>query len=129
MMQTPVSASPARIARSTGAAPRQRGSSEKWTFTNPSGTAVKSDSGSSCPNATTTPTSAPLAATVVGDLARPFGREDPQPELLGGRLHRAGFRRAAAPAAPIGLGDDERDLVAGAVQRAERRDRVAGVPK
>jgi hypothetical protein len=62
-MQTPVSASPARIARSTGAAPRQRGRSEKCTFTKPSGTAVNSDSGRSCPNATTTPTSAPLAAT------------------------------------------------------------------
>ena len=32
---TPVRSSPARIARSTGAAPRQRGSSEKWTFTHP----------------------------------------------------------------------------------------------
>jgi hypothetical protein len=32
--QTPASASPARIARSTGAAPRQRGSSEKCRFTN-----------------------------------------------------------------------------------------------
>ncbi len=63
MMQTPVSASPARMARSTGAAPRQRGSSEKCTFTNPSGTAVNSDSGRSCPKATTTPMSAPLAAT------------------------------------------------------------------
>ena len=29
---TPVSSSPARIARSTGAAPRQRGSSDGWTF-------------------------------------------------------------------------------------------------
>ena len=33
MRHTPVSASPARIARSTGAAPRQRGSSEKWRLT------------------------------------------------------------------------------------------------
>ena len=40
---TPVRSSPARIARSTGAAPRQRGSSEKWTFTHPSlGTASTS---------------------------------------------------------------------------------------
>ena len=35
MTHTPVSVSPARIARSTGAAPRQRGSSEKCTFTKP----------------------------------------------------------------------------------------------
>ncbi len=41
MRHTPVSASPARIARSTGAAPRQRGSSEKCTFTNPSGSASR----------------------------------------------------------------------------------------
>ena len=33
MRQTPVSRSPARMARSTGAAPRQRGSSEKCRFT------------------------------------------------------------------------------------------------
>src|SRR3954451_224955 len=32
MIETPVSASPASIARSTGAAPRQRGSSDGWTF-------------------------------------------------------------------------------------------------
>ena len=32
-MQTPVTASPARIARSTGAAPRHRGRSEKCTLT------------------------------------------------------------------------------------------------
>ena len=35
MMPTPVSASPARIARWTGAAPRQRGSSEPWTLRQP----------------------------------------------------------------------------------------------
>ena len=33
MVDTPVSARPSRIARCTGAAPRSRGSSEKWTFT------------------------------------------------------------------------------------------------
>ena len=32
MIDTPVSASPAMIARSTGAAPRQRGSSDGWTL-------------------------------------------------------------------------------------------------
>ena len=32
MIETPVSASPAMIARSTGAAPRQRGSSDGWTL-------------------------------------------------------------------------------------------------
>ena len=47
MMHTPVSVSPASIARSTGAAPRQRGSNEKCTFTNPCGTASSSAGGSS----------------------------------------------------------------------------------
>ena len=37
MRQTPVTSSPARMARSTGAAPRQRGNSEKCTFTMASG--------------------------------------------------------------------------------------------
>ena len=38
---TPVSASPAMIARWMGAAPRQRGSSEAWPFQQPSGTASR----------------------------------------------------------------------------------------
>ena len=59
MRSTPVSASPARIARSTGAAPRQRGSNEKCRFTKPCGNASSNATGSSCPNATTTPSSAP----------------------------------------------------------------------
>ena len=36
MMVTPVSASPARMARWIGAAPRQRGSSEPWMLMQPS---------------------------------------------------------------------------------------------
>ncbi len=36
MIITPVSASPAMIARWMGAAPRQRGSSEAWMFQHPS---------------------------------------------------------------------------------------------
>jgi hypothetical protein len=35
MIVTPVSASPARIARWIGAAPRQRGNSDPWMFTQP----------------------------------------------------------------------------------------------
>ena len=35
MMVTPLTASPARIARWIGAAPRQRGSSEAWTLMHP----------------------------------------------------------------------------------------------
>ena len=37
MMHTPVSLSPAWIARTIGAAPRQRGSSEAWMFRQPCG--------------------------------------------------------------------------------------------
>ena len=55
--------SPASSARSTGAAPRQRGKSEKCRFTKPSGRASSRAVGSSCPNATTTPASARVAAT------------------------------------------------------------------
>ncbi len=52
MIETPVCASPAMIARSIGAAPRQRGSSEGWTFR----MSCSESSGSliSAPNAHTT---------------------------------------------------------------------------
>jgi hypothetical protein len=55
MMQTPVRSSPASIARSIGAAPRQRGSSEGWTFS--IGCCDRSGSLISAPNAqiTTSP--------------------------------------------------------------------------
>ena len=125
MMHTPVSASPASIARSTGAAPRQRGSNEKCTFTNPSGTAVKSDSGRICPNATTTPTSAPLAAT-SSRPPWPLGRAHRQPELQRGHLHRARYEALAPPTTAIGLRDHERDVVPRGVERAEGRNRVVG---
>jgi len=51
------------MARSTGAAPRQRGKSEKCTFTKPCGNASSSETGSNCPKATTTPSTASLART------------------------------------------------------------------
>ena len=66
---------------------------------------------------------------LVGDLTCAFGRATAQPERDGGGLHRAGLGRATPAAAPVGLGDDERDLVAGVVQRAQRGDGVGGVPK
>ena len=61
MRQTPVSASPARMARSTGAAPRQRGSSEKCTFN--IGTWLRRSAGMIRPKATTTASSTPAVAT------------------------------------------------------------------
>ena len=67
MIDTPVCSSPAMIARSTGAAPRQRGSSDGWTLS-----ISKSDSSGSlmsAPNAHTTTTSAPGAAIALARLA------------------------------------------------------------
>ena len=49
MMQTPVRLSPARIARATGAAPRQRGSSEAWTLRQPRRGNASTSGGSSRP--------------------------------------------------------------------------------
>ena len=65
MTQTPVRSSPAMIARSIGAAPRQRGSSEGWTFS--IGSSESSGSRISWPKAQTTTASGaaardPLAA-------------------------------------------------------------------
>src|SRR5438270_5768693 len=59
--QTPVSLSPARMARSTGAAPRQRGRSEKCRFT--MGSRSRTWGRMRRPKATTTPSSAPASRT------------------------------------------------------------------
>ena len=68
---TPVTSSPASRARSTGAAPRHRGSSEKWTL-------IIGSAASTCglmirPKATTTPSSAaaPSASSTSWDTGRP----------------------------------------------------------
>ena len=69
MIDTPVSASPAMIARSIGAAPRQRGSSDGWTFT--SSNALSSGSFNIAPNAQTMTTSgaaSAIRATASGAL-------------------------------------------------------------
>ncbi len=71
MIVTPVSASPAMIARSIGAAPRHRGISDGWTFSISSSTS--SGSRISWPNAHTTPTSTPesrIRSTVSASLTR-----------------------------------------------------------
>ncbi len=59
-MHTPVRSSPAMIARSTGAAPRQRGSSDGWTLS--MGCAESSGSLISAPNAHTATASGAAAA-------------------------------------------------------------------
>ena len=91
---TPVSRSPARIARSTGAAPRHRGSSEKCRFT--IGTRSSRRAGMIRPYATTTASSTSAAATssmswVIADA-----------ELGCRRLDRARRGLAAPAAAAVG---------------------------
>ena len=65
MIATPVSSSPAMIARSIGAAPRQRGKSDGWTFS----ISISSRSGGlmSCPNAQTIPRSIPEPEIAASD--------------------------------------------------------------
>jgi hypothetical protein len=57
MIVTPVSVSPARMAAATGEAPRQRGSSEAWTFTQPWRASSRIGSRRMWPKAATTITS------------------------------------------------------------------------
>ena len=100
-MVTPVSSSPAMIARSTGAAPRQRGSSDGWTFSQRwRSSSVARDQ------------------PPVGDEHDRLGVEQVV-EALDDRqaeLHRLQLRRRRPQAAPaagrrVGLGEHERDLV------------------
>ena len=49
-----------------------------------------------------------------------------QAELERRRLHRAGSVVPASPAALVGPGHDQGDVVAGGVQRPQRRDRDLG---
>ena len=97
MMHTPVSASPARIARSTGAAPRQRGSSEKCTFTKPSGSGVEQRDRQQLAERHDDAELGARRAHLVDDLAARSGVRTGSPSSLGGGLHRArvGARRAA----------------------------------
>ena len=60
---TPLTASPAQMARCTGAAPRHRGSKEKCRLIQPPGTASSNACGKSMPKATTAATSASRART------------------------------------------------------------------
>ena len=94
---TPVRSSPARIARSTGAAPRHRGSSEKWRFT--IGSAVEQvrlddpavrdddaevgvdvDEQSSGSAVTASPSSSAAALTGLGDVCLPRPRRLSAPD-------------------------------------------------
>ena len=105
MIVTPVSVSPAMIARSTGAAPRQRGSSDGWTLSHrwrarrPAGTI------------------APYAHVTIGvggklhGLVESLGLKHRDAELLGGDLRRRRIEPPPAARRPIGLRQAERDVV------------------
>ena len=70
MIETPVSASPARIERWMGAAPRQRGRSEACTFTHPAGAIVSTSSGRMQPKVAATAPGSPATRmpTKVAEL-------------------------------------------------------------
>ena len=69
----------------------------------------------------------PIARTSSTTSPRLRGRAHRRGRARRGRLHRARHRCSLAAAAPaVGLGDDERDVVPGRVQRAQRRHRVGG---
>ncbi len=122
--QTPVCASPASIARSTGAAPRQRGSSEKCTFTNPYRVASSSANGQQLPEGDHDAQIGLERAHLVRDLPGPLGRPHEQVELHRRGLDRTRCGLCAPAASTVGLGDHEHDVVAGRDDRPERGDRV-----
>ena len=119
--QTPVRSSPAMIARSIGAAPRQRGSSEGCTLS--IGHPESSGSRISWPKAQT--------ASASGRTARIRSRasssltfaacEQLDPQLGGDLRGRRRLSAAAAPPGPVGRGDDEQRAVLGAGEPAQHR--------
>ena len=110
---TPVRASPARMARSTGAAPRHRGSREKCRLT--MGSASSTWGLMIRPKATTTPRSAPTSSTSSTRLVT--GRPSSRAAALTG----LGVKAAAPPPAGVGPAHHQGDLEAGLVQRPQRR--------
>ena len=90
MMHTPASSSPERIARSIGAAPRQRGSSEACTFRQPCAGMDSTSAGSSMPYAATQMTSGWSAASACCSAASRsvFGVNTGTPRSHASRLHR-----------------------------------------
>ena len=107
MIVTPVSASPAMSARSTGAAPRQRGRSDGWTFSQSRSSSTSS--GTMSPYATATTTSARRdRGPVRGAPARaPECRVAAADSLAGERREPSG----PCPAGASGRVSSARDLV------------------
>ena len=120
MIVTPVSASPAMIARSTGAAPRQRGSSDGWTLRiGPK--RLSSGSRMSAPNAHSRILSTPGLGDLLDDLGLvdALGLEQVDAELAGGVGDRRRGELAAAALRRVGPGDDERRPVLGVGEAAQ----------
>src|SRR5437763_6163426 len=130
MRHTPVSTSPARMARSTGAAPRQRGSSEKCTFT--IGTCSSTWALMSLPKATTTPSSTPsdrmsstlLVTGIPAEVAAAATGEGtsapPRPRF------RSGWVTTAAMSWPSPMSASRATTAGAGVPRNARRTRLAG---
>ena len=99
MRHTPVSESPARMARSTGAAPRHRGSNEKWMFT--IGTAASTGGLMSPPNVTTTPSDGSgSSAVTASDSSPPVGPMTPPPPSPGSARASNPAPAACRPGSP-----------------------------
>ncbi len=110
----PVTVSPLRIDHSTGAAPRQRGSSEKWRFTIGHGV---EDVGLDQPAEGHHHAELGAGVDHVVDPVR-----HGQAEVEGCGLHRAGHEGAAPSTAAVGLADHQDDIVARLDQRPQRAD-------
>ena len=126
----PVRSSPAMIARWTGAAPRQRGSSEKCRFIQPSRGAESSGSRTRPPYATITPRSGAIAVTAsVASPDRRLAFRSLRPSSSAARATGVGVRMPRRP-----TGESSRVMTAGnrvwtCRQRSKarhRRGRAAG---
>ncbi len=97
---TPLSASPAMMARLIGAAPRQRGSSEACRLKQPSGTASRIGTGRISPYATTTAASALCArnSASASSVRNVFGVRTDKPKRRASRSTGVGCNSMPRPA-------------------------------
>jgi hypothetical protein len=125
MIVTPVSASPAMMARWTGAAPRQRGRSEAWTLIKPS----RGKSSNRCGrNLAVSGDDAEIGMEgfkrlVKRSAAQPLRLQDGHSSGDGLGLHRRRCHLLSAAAWPVRLGDHRDDIMPGSPERIERRHR------
>ena len=124
---TPVVASPSRIARCTGAAPRHRGNREKWRLRLPSVGSVQ-DRGRAGALRRRRPRShrarRPRAPARPRPIERPRPRGAEDPDAAAASATGVGRKLRPAPGRPGRIRDDANDLdVIGLGERFERRDR------